>query len=344
MEDKGDLTDIPYDPAFVDAPRPQGFPKMAIPDDNPLTSEGIELGRFLFYDPILSEDSTIACATCHFQEGAFTDLTAISTGINGQQGSRSAMTIINTGYFDNGLFWDGREDNLEEQAHAPVIDPREMGEQWIDVEEKLQDHSEYPEMIRKAFGITNKEEISQDHVTKALAQFMRSVVSLGNSKYDRVFAPGSNEIFTDEELNGYDMFFDISPNLPDAECAHCHNAPLFTTNQYFNNGLQQPIDSLEFPDNGRGMVTGRKFDNGKFRAPPLRNIALTAPYMHDGRLQTLEEVIEHYNSGGHFANNLDPLIRPLELTEQQKSDLLAFLHTLTDTSILSKEEYSNPFE
>lgn len=344
MDTKGDLSYIPFDPVLMEAPRPQGYPRMQVPEDNPLTEAGVELGRFLFYDPILSEDSTVSCATCHPQSGVFTDLAPVSTGIFGQMGTRSAMTIVDVGFFNNGLFWDGRIHTLEEQVIDPVVSPFEMGEEWFDIEDKLQRHPFYPEMIRRAFGILNKDEIDRSHVTASISQFMRTIVNQGNSKFDKVFAPGSTTIFTDEELNGYDMFFDISPSLPDAECGHCHNAPLFTTNEFFNNGVQMPLDSLEFEDNGKGKVTARKFDNGKFRAPSLRNIALTAPYMHDGRFATLEEVIEHYNSGGHFAENLDPLIRPLHLTEEQKSELLAFLHTLTDTTILHVEKFSNPFE
>jgi len=318
---------------------------MPIPDENLLTKEGIELGRFLFYDPILSEDSTIACASCHLQEGVFTDLSSVSTGINGLQGDRSAMTILNVGFYNNGLFWDGRIETLEALVIDPVENPIEMHEDWPDIEEKLKVHKEYPDRIRKAFGISKTEEIDRSHVTKSIAQFMRTIVSQGNSKFDRVFYGDGTVIFSDAELNGYDMFFDISPDLPDAECAHCHNEPLFTTNQYFNNGIQETMDGVNgFKDPGRGLITGIPFDNGKMRAPSLRNIALTAPYMHDGRFQTLEEVINHYNSGGHPAPNVDPLIRPLGLSEEQKSDLLAFLNTLTDTTILSNNAYSNPFE
>lgn len=345
MDNIGDLTVVPFDPSFVAAPRPPGFPEMVVPEDNPFTEEGIELGRFLFYDPILSEDSTVSCASCHFQEGLFTDLSPVSVGINGQTGSRSAMSILNVGFYNNGLFWDGRFQTLEELVIDPVENPIEMHEDWPDIEEKLKDHPYYPNMIRKAFGINNVSEIDRSHVTKSIAQFMRTIVSQGNSKFDKIFYGDGSVIFSDEELNGYDMFFDISADLPDAECAHCHNEPLFTTNQYFNNAIQESDDGVNgFNDLGRGVVTGVPFDNGKMRAPSLRNIALSAPYMHDGRFQTLEEVIEHYNSGGHPAPNVDPLIRPLGLTAQQKQDLLAFLHTLTDTTFLSVEKYQNPFQ
>lgn len=345
MDNVGDLTEVPYNPTFVAAPRPPGFPEMVVPEDNPFTEEGIELGRFLFHDPILSEDSTVSCASCHFQEGLFTDLSPVSVGINGQTGSRSAMSILNVGFYNNGLFWDGRFQTLEELVIDPVENPIEMHEDWPDIEEKLKVHPYYPDMIRKAFGINNVSEIDRSHVTKSIAQFMRTIVSQGNSKFDKVFYGDGSVIFSDEELNGYDMFFDISADLPDAECAHCHNEPLFTTNQFFNNAIQESDDGVNgFNDPGRGAITGIPFDNGKMRAPSLRNIALSAPYMHDGRFQTLEEVIDHYNSGGHPAPNVDPLIRPLGLTAQQKEELLAFLHTLTDTTFLSVEKYQNPFQ
>ena len=178
---------------------------------------------------------------------------------------------------------------------------------------------------------------------KAIAQFERILISSGNSKFDRVFLRGEG-FPDDEEENGYDMFFDTTPELPDAECGHCHNTPYITTGEFFNNGIQD-VNSLEdFPDKGLGAITGVLQDNGKFRAPSLRNIELTAPYMHDGRFETLEEVIDHYNSGGHLADNLDPLIRPLLLTEEQKNNLVLFLKTLTDEEFVNNPLFQNPFE
>lgn len=343
-DNRGDLTDIAYEPEFVDPPRPPGYPEMVIPEDNPLTEAGIELGRHLFYDPILSRDSTIACATCHFPSAVFSDNNTLAIGIDGQVSPRSSMSLLDVGFFNNGLFWDGRAETLEEQVPDPIVNPLEMHAVIPDVINDLQVHSDYPTMMRKAFGINNTDEISIDHVSKSVSQFMRMITSSGTSKYDRVFAPGSLELFSDEELNGYDMFFDISFDVPDAECGHCHNAPLFTTNQFFNNGLQEDQGNLTFADNGRGKITGRRIDNGKMRAPSLRNIALRTPYMHDGSLKTLEEVVDHYDSGGHPAENRDPLIRPLGLTEEQKSDLIAFLHTLTDTAAINNPRLSNPFQ
>jgi cytochrome c peroxidase len=337
----GDLTHITYAPKPYTINVPVGFPQLEIPADNPVTMEGMELGRRLFYDPILSLDSTISCASCHLQAGSFTDNLRVSPGVGEKLGRRSAMSLLNIGFYQNGFFWDGRSASLEDQALHPVEDPVEMQEDWLSVERKIQQHQSYPEAFRKAFGINNKSEITRDLVVKSIAQFERIIISSGNSRFDR-FLRGEI-FFEDDELNGFDMFFDSSPDLPDAECGHCHNAPLFTTNEYFNNGIEI-VSSLEgFPDPGMGAVTGNKFDNGTFRVPSLINIEFTAPYMHDGRFETLEEVIDHYNSGGFKAENTNPLIRPLGLTDLQKEDLLAFLKTLSDTSILTTEKLSNPF-
>ncbi len=338
-----DLSDIVYDPILVDLTIPDPLPPMDIPTDNPLTKDGVELGRFLFYDPILSGNETMACANCHLPKGGFTDNLAVSKGVDGTAGIRSSMSLMNAGYVTQGLFWDGRIQTLEEQALLPVEDPIELHNEWEEVEEKLRRHNDYPTRFRKAFGINNAGEITKELAVKAIAQFERSLVS-ANSKYDQVIR--KEAFFEEDELNGFELFFDVPNDLPDAECGHCHNAPLFTVNQYFNNGLDSVGNLEDFVDKGLGAVTNNLFDNGKFRAPSLRNIALTAPYMHDGRFQTLEEVIDHYNEGAHFADNIDPLIRPrgLGLSEQHKKDLVAFLHTLTDTSFVNNPAFQNPFE
>lgn len=338
-----DLTQISFDPQEYELDLPPYFPALEQPSDNLLTIEGVELGRRLFYDPILSLDSTISCSSCHLQERAFADGLAVSTGVQGAVGKRSAMSLVNTGLFYNGLFWDGRSTTLEEQALIPVEDPLEMHESWPHVEQKLSRHPLYPELFRKAFGIERSRDISSELVAEALSQFQRTIVS-HDSKFDKWFYETASGVFpTDEEFNGYTMFFDHSGILPDAECGHCHNMPLFTTNEYFNNGVQQVESYEDFEDKGVGGVTGNRFDNGKFRAPSLRNIALTAPYMHDGRFATLDEVLEHYNSGGHVIGNVDPLIRPLALTEKQQKEIIAFLHMLTDTTVLSNPAYSDPW-
>src|SRR5687768_13385131 len=334
------LTHIAYQPVPYAPVIPTGFPALEQPSDNLMTVDGIRLGRKLFYDPLLSIDSTISCSSCHLQAGSFTDQVALSQGVAGTT-SRSSMSLINIGFHYNGLFWDGRSATLEEQALVPVQDPLEMGESWDNVVNKLKTHPDYPAEFRKAFGIEGSGEISKELAAKAIAQFERSLISGSNTRYDK-FARG--EIFLNEnEYNGYLMFFDFDPEIPDAECAHCHNAPLFATSDYFNNGLQESPDFEGFPDKGLGIFTGKASDNGKFKAPTLRNLAFTAPYMHDGRFQTLEEVIAHYNSGGKSSPNKNALLYPLKLTETQKSDLIAFILTLTDSTILTNQSFQNPF-
>lgn len=305
-----------------------------------MTIEGIRLGRKLFFDPILSIDSTISCSSCHLPSGSFTDQVASSQGVAGMT-PRSSMSLINIGFHYHGLFWDGRASSLEQQALIPVEDPTEMGESWPNVERKLRLHPDYPEDFRKAFGIGRASEITRDLAAMAISQFERSLISGGDTKYDR-FARG--EIFLDEdEYNGYLMFFDFDPALPDAECGHCHNAPLFATLDYFNNGIQESPDFESFSDKGLGLISGKASDNGKFKAPTLRNLVFTGPYMHDGRFTSLEEVIDHYNSGGKSSPNKNALIYPLHLTESQQNDLLAFLMTLTDSTTLTNPDYQNPF-
>ncbi len=339
-----DLTSISYNPLEYDIVVPPNFPPMPQPGDNIATIDGVELGRYLFYDPILSVDSTVSCATCHKQELYFTDGLALSEGVNGARGTRSSMSLVNVGYFDNGLLWDGRAKTLEEQVLDPVILPHEMNNTWEEVESRLRGHAYYPEMFRTAFGIKRASEINRDLVAKAIAQFERTIVSTGKSKWDKVRAPGSNFIFDDDELEGKMMFFDEVMELPDAECGHCHNGFLFATNQYFNNGIDTVDNLMGFPDYGRGLVTGDTLDNGKFRATSLRNVLYTAPFMHDGRFNSIEDVMKHYNSGGHNALNTDVNIHPLGLTEKQVEQVITFLMTLSDTSLLSVEKYSSPFK
>ena len=341
---EGDLSDIPYNPQAYNLVRPIGFPSMLIPSDNALTEDGVELGRHLFYDPILSADSTMACVACHLPSMSFTDAQQISFGIDGVGGVRSSMSLINIGYVEKGLFWDGRSNTLEEQALIPVEDPIELHDTWENVEMKFKRHPTYPTMFRKAFGIEDTEEITKDLAVKAIAQFERTLIS-SDSRFDKVYYK-EEAIFTDSESRGFDMFFDRGTSgLPDAECGHCHNLPLMTTDDFFNNALDSVASLADFEDLGRGGVTGDIFENGKFRAPTLRNIALTAPYMHDGRFETLEEVIDFYNESPNHdkSANVDANIRPLGLTEEQKEDLLNFLLTLTDTVFTQREAFQNPF-
>ncbi len=337
-----DLARFPYDPVAYVQDVPNGFPALEIPADNPMTEAGVELGRFLFYDKLLSIDSTMSCASCHMQEFTFTDQLATTPGVDGINGRRSSMSLLNVAFFQNGLFWDGRAPSLEAQALGPVEDPLELHDTWPNVVNKLRRHEDYPRMFRAAFGIDSKTHMTKDLAVKAIAQFERQMVSSGQSKWDRVQA--NQAAFTDEELLGLDLFFDENDQVPDAECGHCHSPPLFSANDYFNNGLDEAMTLQDFPDFGRGEVSMVDLDNGKFRAPSLRNIEFTAPYMHDGRFQTLEEVLDHYISGGKESPNKDALILELGLNNEHKEALIAFMKTLSEPDFHEIEALSDPFD
>ncbi len=349
--DNGDLTSIDYAPVGVDLEIPPGYPLFEQPEDNKLSVEGVLLGRQLFYDPILSADETMSCASCHFQEGSFTDNKALSKGIDGIEGKRSSMSLINLAYSLNGLFWDGRVRTLEEQALLPIEDPLELHNNWEDLILKLKSHDEYPSQFRKAFGITNKDQITRELAVKAIAQFERTLISSGNSEFDKVFHRNEG-FFSPEADRGFNIFFDKNPDLPDGECFHCHNEPLLTDNTYRNNGLDYAETLEDFEDNGFGDVTGIATDNGKFKVPSLVNWEFTAPYMHDGRFETIDEVLDHYISGGKYSPNKDvnivrhddPSDPRTFINDAHKADLLAFLKTFRDTSFINNEAFSNPFE
>jgi len=344
-----DLTDIVYDPVMFNIEYPvytqainnviPTIPQMPIPDDNLLTEEGIELGRHLFYDNILSADSTMSCSNCHLPSGSFTDNLPVSFGIDGISGKVSSMSLLNVGFYDNGLFWDGRTNTLEAQALLPVEDEIELHNTWPNVIEKLKKHNEYPSMFRKAFGIEKKSEITKELAAKALAQFERSIYSF-ESKFDK-FMKGEI-LLEDEELNGFEMFMDLPGASNDAHCSHCHAMPLMTSNDYFNNGLQEAATLDDFIDKGRGLIMGPA-QNGFFRSPTLRNIELTAPYMHDGSMATLEEVMDHYISGGKPSPNRDSFIPAIDLTGYEKEAIIAFLKTLTDEKVINQERLQSPF-
>lgn len=340
-----DLQNIKYDPSSHTIPIPPLFPQMIIPADNPTTQEGVLLGRFLFYDPILSKDSSISCASCHKQEFAFTDGLAKSIGIDGRVGTRSSMSLANIGFVNRGLFWDGRVSSLEIQALHPVEDPNEMDEKWPNVIRKLQVNPTYQQMFRKAFGIKNNKEITKEMVAKALAQFQRTMIS-ADSKYDRYNRQEVLDL-TNDEYEGLQMFMDnTDPRLlKQVGCAHCHSSVLFTADNFFNNGLL--TDEQQAMTKTRFNLTGFNSDMGKFRAVTLRNIALTAPYMHDGRLASLDDVIEHYSIGGVESVNRDGLIpehSAVPTTPAEKEKLLKFLNTLTDSVFINNPAFKNPFE
>jgi len=323
-------------PTAYNYPTYNTIPMLRLPQDNIPTQEGVRLGKKLFFDANLSRNGTQSCGSCHNQQFAFTDnLLAVSIGINGQEGSRNSMPLFNL-MWHNEFFWDGRAATLREQALMPIEDPLEMDHSLEAVVQYLSNHNEYPDLFGFAFGTP---EVNKERIGLALEQFMLTLIS-GDSKYDR-FLRGEEQL-TDAEERGRLLFFtEVSPTTPGqgADCFHCHGGGLFTNNQFINNGLDENLTDLGYYE-----VTGLEFDKGKFKTPSLRNIAVSGPYMHDGRFQTLEEVIEHYNSGvAANSPNLDPNMHALEdglgLTQQQKDDLIAFLHTLTDYTYLNNPEY-----
>ncbi len=302
-----------------------------IPIDNPQTVEGIALGKKLFFDPILSIDNTLACVDCHAPENAFTDSDKFSDGVDGIFGNRNSMPLFNLAWnYDEKFFWDGNTFSLEHQAFVPVTDPFEMKSNWADVESKLQQHAEYPSLFEKAFGASN---IDSSLVTKAIAQFERTLIS-ANSKFDKFLLGELN--LSPEELNGFNVFMDEAKG----DCFHCHGSdknPLWTDNIFHNNGLDET-----FADLGLGAVTGDPADNGKFKSPSLRNLEFTAPYMHDGRFASLDDVINHYSQGLKNSSTIDPLMKKVDqggvgLTDKDKADLKAFLLSLSDYDFINSK-------
>ncbi len=335
---------VPATPAFV--PVPANFPAMPIPPDNPFTEEGIALGRFLFYEEMLSGDNSMSCASCHAPDVAFTDHgNRVSTGIDGIQGTRNSMALANLAW-DTRYFWDGRVRTLEEQVLRPVRDPIEMHETWPQAMAKLQAHEAYPGLFLGAFGTSTVDSLL---VAKAIAQFMRTMIS-GNSPFDK-YQRGEGLISFEATmgLTLWDMEGGYPPAVPlgqgGFDCFHCHPfaGGRFTDGQLHNNGLDS-----EFTDLGAGGITGLAQDMGMFKTPTLRNIALTAPYMHDGRFATLEEVVEHYNSGGHASATVDVNMKytagGLQLTPEKKQYLLAFLNSLTDMDFVNNASFQDPGE
>ena len=335
---------------------PAGFPAtVRIPADNQLTEEGVALGRMLFYETRLSRNNALSCGSCHQQSKAFTDGRALALGVDGAQHTRSAMSLANI-LWEPSLNWDGAADGLETQARKPIENPVEMHQTLAEGVSKLQQTELYPPLFRKAFGSRT---ITEQNVLKALAQFERTLIS-SNSKYDKFRRREISKLTLDEEA-GRQLFL-THPNpvepIPGANCFHCHTEGnlLFSSTDYtngaaatfFNNGLDvSPADA------GRGGVTGLAADRGKFRAPTLRNIALTAPYMHDGRFQTLQQVLDHYSDHVQQSSpNIDINLldatntfhgTQLDLTATQKRQIIAFLQTLTDSTFIQDKRFSSPF-
>ncbi|RBW58796.1 cytochrome-c peroxidase [Ruegeria sp. A3M17] len=329
------------------------FGRFAVPPDNPLTEEAFALGRHLFYDPILSGNNQVSCATCHVQALAFTDGLAKSPALPGGELEFSSMSLTNLLWGQERFFWDGRATSLEAQALMPIQHPDEMDQDLGELVTELQASRDYRRMFRKAYG-----EISAENVTRALSTFMRMLIS-SDSKYDR-FLRGKARL-SEQEEHGRKLFMahpDTKVSLRGGNCIDCHSQFLTSgfrdaLDGFSNNGLDSDGD---LPD-GLMAVTGNPAHKGFFKVPTLRNIAVTAPYMHDGRFETLEEVMDHYNDGIVVSDTLSPLILEadnapeagqgtvgLRMTPDEVQSIIAFLHTLTDEDFLTNTQFSNPFE
>jgi len=324
---------------------PSHFPQMNIPEDNPMTEEGIELGRFLFYETKLSGDNTMSCASCHQLNSSFADNVALPLGIQGIAGTRNSMPLFNLGW-DDFFTWDGRKTSLEGQILEPVPNPIEMHLKWTDAVDKLQLDVSYRNKFFRAFG---EEGIDSMKVAKSIAQFIRTIIS-ANSTFDVMYKFENGLPLTTSENStlgnieaevwaGYDLF----KSLNGADCFHCHNGPLMRVKKFSNNGLD-----MVFSDQGRALVTQNVNDEGKFKVPSLRNLSATGPYMHDGRFNSLEEVIEHYSTGIQQSETLDPLIEfanqgGVQLDELEKQWLKKFLLSLNDTTYINNPKFKDPF-
>ena len=309
-----------------------GFPQPVLPKDNPLTPERVELGRRLFHDTRLSRDQTLSCASCHQSTSALTDPRRFSIGVDGRTGDRNSMPLFNLAW-KNAFFWDGRAASLRQQALMPVVDHREMDETVENVVMKLNRDESIKAAFGKAFGST---EVTAERLGLAVEAFLLTLVS-HDSRFDR--AQRGEVKLTPEEQRGFELFMlEREPRLGTmgADCFHCHGGALFTDHGFHNNGL-----AIDERDTGRHRVTGAALDRGTFATPSLRNIALTAPYMHDGRFATLEEVLDHYSEGVRRTDTLDPNLAKhpdggLHLSADEKRCVIAFLRTLTDEGFARK--------
>jgi len=313
------------------------------PNNNQITNEGATLGRVLFYDKKLSLNNVVSCASCHDQSKGFSDDVALSVGFNGELTVRNSMGLANAKFYRNGrFFWDERANTLENQVLLPIQDHIEMGMTLTDLEIKLANEDYYKVLFRNAF---NDAEITAGRISLSLSQFVRSMVSF-ESKFDEGLSQANNvrdnfTNYTSSENLGKNLFFSNRTN-----CAECHVTNAFVGDRARNNGLDAIL--IDF---GVGNITGNNNQNGEFKVPSLRNIELTAPYMHDGRFETLREVIEHYNSGIQNSATLDNRlrvgggnVRQLNLSNQEKEALVDFLITLTDNNFIADEKFSNPFK
>ena len=289
------------------------IPPVKHPLDNPWSQEKLDLGKKLFFDPILSGDNSISCASCHKPELGWADGLEKAKGFKQKVLARNAPTILNSGYLKS-QFWDGRAPSLEEQAKAPIQSPVEMNQDIDELIEELKNEQEYVGLFRKTFG---SEEINLEKIVQAIATFERSIIS-SSSAYDR-FWQGDKEALSIKAKKGMELFFGK------AKCSICHNGPFFTDHQFHNIG----VSASGKTDLGRQQVTGEQFHKGAFKTPGLRDLALTGPYMHNGTLSTLEEVIEFYDQGGESNVNKSPFITSIGLNAREKENLVEFMKSLT---------------
>jgi cytochrome c peroxidase len=325
-----------------------GLPPLTVPNDNPQSTEKIELGRLLFNDSRFSADGTVSCASCHHPGKAFTDGLPVAKGIKGQTGTRNAPTVVNAAFYET-LFLDGRANSLEDQALGPFVNAIEHGlESHQAIVDVVQHDSTYNQQFKNVFSI-QASDITIDHVVKAIASYERTLIS-GDSPFDRYLFGRDHSTLSTSAERGLGIF------KRKGNCVTCHeiswNNALFTDNRFYNIGVgfkhlapilddliafidqgknldDFPLTTLQHSELGRFNVTKNLADMGKFKTPTLRNIAITAPYMHDGSMKTLDEVIEHYDKGGDKNRFIDTKIFPLHLTQQEKTDLLAFMRALT---------------
>ncbi|MEO3407161.1 cytochrome c peroxidase [Mucilaginibacter sp. CAU 1740] len=316
--------------------------RINVPADNPTTQQGVYLGRLLFYEKKLSATNTISCGSCHQQSKAFTDGRALSMGINNQLATRNSMSLANL-LWARKFFWDGRANGLEEQATFPLTNPHEMGQAIGVSVKKLSNTKLYPGLFKIVYGDST---ITGERIVKAISQFERTLIS-ANSRYDQYLSGYYKP--TADELKGMELFNrgpDPEKGIRGANCTHCHGGPKTYLELFHNNGL----DSVS-KDEGMAEFTGLITDRGRFKVPTLRNIALTAPYMHDGRFKTLDEVIDHYSehikqsvSLSAFLQNESNITggRSLKLLPKEKKQLIAFLNMLTDDTFITDKRFADP--
>lgn len=310
-------------PSLIESTVPEGFGAASTPLDNALTDERARLGKRLFYDTRLSRTREVSCGSCHQQAHAFSDPKAVSTGVEGRSGTRNASSLVNSAW-GKSFFWDGRAHGLEDQAGQPLENPLEMDLPLDEAVARLTAEPSYVADFARAYD----EPPSVDAMRKALASFVRSLVS-GGSAYDRHLR-GDDRDFGPARLRGEALFLDDRSG-----CFHCHPAGALTNDGFFNNGTY-----TAGTDTGKEQLTGLLGDTGKFKVPGLRNVEVSAPYMHDGSLATLEAVIDQYDRGGRGDPTTDPQIEPLALTAGEKADLLEFLRSLTDPAFLTDSRFA----